>query len=51
MVHKVPAGTPADIRARIAAPLAAFVQESAIVTRLQELGAVAAKINTPQHMT
>ena len=32
----------------IAAPLAAFVQEPAIVTRLQELGAVAAKINTPQ---
>jgi tripartite-type tricarboxylate transporter receptor subunit TctC len=44
----VPAGTPADIRARIAAPLAAFVQEPAIVNRLQELGAVAAKINTPQ---
>ena len=44
----VPSGTPADIRARIAAPLATFVQEPAIVARLQELGAVAAKISTPQ---
>ena len=44
----VPSGTPADIRARIAAPLATFVQEPAIIQRLQELGAVAAKINTPQ---
>ncbi len=44
----VPSGVPADIRARIAAPLAAFVKEPAIVKRLQELGAVAATINTPQ---
>ena len=44
----VPSGTSAEIRARIAAPLAQFVQEPAIVKRLQELGAVAAKINTPQ---
>jgi tripartite-type tricarboxylate transporter receptor subunit TctC len=44
----VPAGTPADIRAKIAAPLAAFVREPATVQRLQELGAVAATIATPQ---
>ena len=44
----VPAGVPADIRAKIAAPLATFVKEPAIVKRLQELGAVAATINTPQ---
>ena len=44
----VPSGVPADIRAKIAEPLATFVKEPAIVKRLQELGAVAAKINTPQ---
>ena len=44
----VPSGVPADIRAKIAEPLAAFVKEPAIVKRLQELGAVAATINTPQ---
>ena len=44
----VPVGVPADIRAKIAAPLADFVKDPAIVKRLQELGAVAAKINTPQ---
>jgi tripartite-type tricarboxylate transporter receptor subunit TctC len=44
----VPAGTPADIRARIAAPLATFVREPATVKRLQELGAVAASVDTPQ---
>jgi tripartite-type tricarboxylate transporter receptor subunit TctC len=44
----VPAGTPADIRAKIAAPLASFVREPATVQRLQELGAVAATISTPQ---
>jgi tripartite-type tricarboxylate transporter receptor subunit TctC len=43
----VPAGTPADVRAKIAAPLAQFIQDPAIVRRLQELGAVAAKPNTP----
>lgn len=44
----VPTGTPADIRARIAAPLTTFVREPAIVKRLQELGAVAAAIDTPE---
>ena len=44
----VPAGVSADIRARIASPLTTFVKEPAIVKRLQELGAVAATINTPQ---
>jgi tripartite-type tricarboxylate transporter receptor subunit TctC len=44
----VPAGTPADIRAKIAAPLVQFVQDPAVVQRLQGLGAVAAKPNTPE---
>jgi tripartite-type tricarboxylate transporter receptor subunit TctC len=44
----VPAGTPAEIRARIAAPLTEFIGEPAVVQRLRELGAVAAKPNTPQ---
>jgi tripartite-type tricarboxylate transporter receptor subunit TctC len=44
----VPAGTPAEIRARIAAPLTDFIREPAVVARLRELGAVAAKPNTPQ---
>lgn len=44
----VPAGTPADIRARIAAPLTQFIQDPAIVRRLQDLGSVAAKPNTPE---
>jgi tripartite-type tricarboxylate transporter receptor subunit TctC len=43
----VPAGTPAEIRARIAAPLTEFIREPAVVQRLRELGAVAAKPNTP----
>jgi tripartite-type tricarboxylate transporter receptor subunit TctC len=43
----VPADTPAEIRARIAAPLATFVREGAIVKRMQELGAVAAPVDTP----
>jgi len=43
----VPAGTPAEIRARIAAPLTEFIREGAVVQRLRELGAVAAKPNTP----
>jgi len=43
----VPAGTPAEIRARIAAPLTEFIHEGAVVQRLRELGAVAAKPNTP----
>jgi tripartite-type tricarboxylate transporter receptor subunit TctC len=44
----VPAGTPAEIRARIAAPLTEFIREPAVVQRLRELGAVAAKPNTPE---
>jgi tripartite-type tricarboxylate transporter receptor subunit TctC len=44
----VPAGTPADIRARIAAPLAEFIREPAVVARLRHVGAVAAKPNTPE---
>jgi tripartite-type tricarboxylate transporter receptor subunit TctC len=44
----VPAATPADIRAKIAAPLVQFVQDPAVVQRLQGLGAVAAKPNTPE---
>jgi len=44
----VPAGTPADIRARIAAPLAEFIREQAVVARLRDVGAVAAKPNTPE---
>ncbi|MBX9775425.1 MAG: tripartite tricarboxylate transporter substrate binding protein [Xanthobacteraceae bacterium] len=44
----VPSGVSADVRARIAAPLVSFVKEPAIVKRMQELGAVAATINTPQ---
>ena len=43
----VPAGTPAEIRARIAAPLTEFIREGAVVQRLRDLGAVAAKPNTP----
>jgi tripartite-type tricarboxylate transporter receptor subunit TctC len=44
----VPAGTPADIRARIAAPLAEFIREPAVVARLRDVGAVAAKPYTPE---
>src|SRR5262245_33599081 len=44
----VPAGTPTEIRARIAAPLTEFIREPAVVQRLRELGAVAAKPNTPE---
>ena len=44
----VPSGVSPEIRAKIAAPLVSFVKEPAVVKRLQELGAVAATINTPQ---
>jgi tripartite-type tricarboxylate transporter receptor subunit TctC len=44
----VPAGTPAEVRARIAAPLAEFIREPAVVARLRDVGAVAAKPNTPE---
>lgn len=43
----VPAGTPADIVAKLAAPLATFVHEPKVVRRMQDLGAVAATIATP----
>jgi tripartite-type tricarboxylate transporter receptor subunit TctC len=44
----VPAGTPAEIRARIAAPLSEFIRQPAVVARLRDVGAVAAKPNTPE---
>jgi tripartite-type tricarboxylate transporter receptor subunit TctC len=47
----VPAGTPAEIRARIAAPLAQFIQEPAVVQRLRDVGAVVARSNTPEEFT
>jgi tripartite-type tricarboxylate transporter receptor subunit TctC len=46
-----PAGTPAEIRARISAPLKEFIREPMMVQRLRELGAVAAKPNTPEEFT
>jgi tripartite-type tricarboxylate transporter receptor subunit TctC len=47
----VPAGTPADIKAKIAAPILAFIQDQAMVQKLVTLGAVAAKPNTPEDFT
>ena len=44
----VPAGTPPAIQARIAAPLAEFIREPAVVQRFKDLGAVAAVPNTPE---
>lgn len=44
----VPVGTPVDIRAKIAEPLAKFVREPAVVKRMQDLGAVAATMGSPQ---
>ncbi len=44
----VPTGTPAEIRAKIAAPIQQFIAEPAVVQRFRELGAVAAKPNTPE---
>ena len=44
----VPAGTPPEIRAKIAAPILQFIQDPAVVQKLKELGAVAAKPNTPE---
>jgi len=44
----VPAGTPPAIQARIAAPLAEFIREPAVVQRFKDLGAVAAAPNTPE---
>jgi tripartite-type tricarboxylate transporter receptor subunit TctC len=43
----VPTGTPADIRAKIAAPIQQFIADPAVVQKLKDLGAVAAKPNTP----
>jgi tripartite-type tricarboxylate transporter receptor subunit TctC len=43
----VPAGTPSDIRGKIAGTIAQFVQDEAIVRQLKDLGAVAAKPNSP----
>ena len=44
----VPAGTAAPIRSKIAGEIVRFLQDPAIVQRLKELGAVAAKPNTPE---
>ena len=44
----VPAGTPPEVRAKIAAPILQFVRDPAVVQRLKDLGAVAAKPNTPE---
>jgi len=43
----VPTGTQADIRAKIAAPIQQFIADPAVVQKLKDLGAVAAKPNTP----
>src|SRR5262249_11144786 len=47
----VPTGTPADVRGKIASPILAFLQEPATVSPLRDLGAVAAKSNTPEDVT
>ncbi len=47
----VPAGTPSEIRAKIAAPILQFIQDPKVIERLRELGAVAAKPNTPEQFT
>src|SRR5882762_7486855 len=47
----VPAGTPAEIRARIAAPLQQLIQDPAVAQRLRDLGSVVAKPNTPDEFT
>jgi tripartite-type tricarboxylate transporter receptor subunit TctC len=44
----VPAGTPPEIRARIAAPILQFIEDPVVVQRLRDYGAVAAKPNTPE---
>jgi len=44
----VPAGTAAGIRSKIAGEIANFLQDATTVQRLKELGAVAAKPNSPQ---
>jgi tripartite-type tricarboxylate transporter receptor subunit TctC len=47
----VPAGTPPEIRRKIAEPILAFIQDPAMVQKLVTLGAVAAKPNTPEDFT
>jgi tripartite-type tricarboxylate transporter receptor subunit TctC len=47
----VPAGTPADVRAKIAAPILDFIAGASVVQRLKDYGAVAAKANTPDEFT
>jgi len=44
----VPAGTASEIRRKIAGEIMRFLAEGATVQRLKELGAVAAKPNTPE---
>jgi tripartite-type tricarboxylate transporter receptor subunit TctC len=44
----VPTGTPAEIRAKIAAPILQFIADPMVVQKLKDLGAVAAKPNTPE---
>jgi len=43
----VPAGTPGEIRTKISGEMQKFLQDPAVVQRLRELAAVAAKSNTP----
>ena len=47
----VPRGTPAEIRSKIAGLIQGFLQDAAVVQRLRDLGAVAAKPNTPDEFT
>jgi tripartite-type tricarboxylate transporter receptor subunit TctC len=47
----VPSGTPAEVRTRIAAPLAQFIKEPAVAQRLRDVGSVVAKPNTPEEFT
>jgi len=47
----VPAGTPADIIAKIAASVNGYIKEPETVQKLVTLGAVAAKPNTPEQFT
>jgi tripartite-type tricarboxylate transporter receptor subunit TctC len=44
----VPTGTPAEVRSKIAAVILAFLQDPVTIPRLKELGAVAAKPNSPE---
>jgi tripartite-type tricarboxylate transporter receptor subunit TctC len=44
----VPTGTPPEVRTKIARVILQFLQEPSTVQRLKDLGAVAAKPNTPE---